>query len=106
MSNFALVNNGFVENVIVAEEARAVSLLFPDFDLVVEVTAETGHADVGCEFKAGKFIPLKPYDSWSFDEASWQWTAPTPYPETPGKMFAWDESELDWIELVVPTEIA
>ena len=42
------------------------------------------------------FIPRKPFDSWSLNETTCNWNAPTPYP-IDGKMYAWDESSLTWV---------
>jgi hypothetical protein len=43
------------------------------------------------------FIPPKPYASWSLNEETCLWEAPTPYP-TDGKNYNWDEETQDWIE--------
>jgi hypothetical protein len=43
------------------------------------------------------FIPPKPYASWSLNEETCLWEAPTPYP-TDGKNYNWDEKTQDWIE--------
>lgn len=43
------------------------------------------------------FIPPKPYVSWTLNEDSCLWEAPTPMP-TDGKMYVWNESELSWEE--------
>jgi hypothetical protein len=42
------------------------------------------------------FIPRKPFDSWSLNETTCNWDAPTPYP-TDGKIYIWDEPSLTWI---------
>jgi hypothetical protein len=42
------------------------------------------------------FVAPKPYPSWVLD-ANAQWQAPVPYP-TDGKMYAWDEATLSWVE--------
>ena len=41
------------------------------------------------------FIAPKPYDSWSLNEDTCKWEAPTPYP-TDGKVYLWDEPTLSW----------
>jgi len=41
------------------------------------------------------FIPPKPYTSWSLNEDTCQWEAPTPTPED-GKRYMWDEEIQDW----------
>jgi len=47
------------------------------------------------------FIPPKPenLNSWVLDEATCLWVAPIEYPAD-GGVYAWDESEGDWVEVV------
>ena len=42
------------------------------------------------------FIPPKPFDSWTLDEASFSWVAPVPYPED-GEAYTWDEATTSWV---------
>ncbi|MDO8693506.1 MAG: hypothetical protein Q7J51_05360, partial [Sheuella sp.] len=48
------------------------------------------------------FIPPKNFPSWTLNEFSCLWEAPTPMP-TDGKAYRWDEPTLSWIEIVVPS---
>jgi hypothetical protein len=48
--------------------------------------------------KRDAFIPPKPYPSWVLVEETCLWEAPEPYP-TDGKVYAWDEDALAWIEV-------
>jgi hypothetical protein len=41
------------------------------------------------------FIPPKPFESWTLDEDTCLWQAPTPYP-TDGFTYTWNEAELAW----------
>jgi hypothetical protein len=43
------------------------------------------------------FIAPQPWPSWILDSNK-QWVAPKPMPEEDGKLFAWDEESLSWIE--------
>ena len=43
------------------------------------------------------FIPPKPFNSWSLNEQTCLWEAPTPMP-TDGKIYTWDESQQNWVE--------
>ena len=43
------------------------------------------------------FIPPQPFPSWTLNEDSCQWDAPTPYPLDDTKTYRWDENTLDWI---------
>tara|TARA_R110000803_G_C11963251_1_gene318942 strand:+ start:1316 stop:1675 length:360 start_codon:yes stop_codon:yes gene_type:complete len=39
------------------------------------------------------FIPPKPYPSWTLNETTCRWKAPTPYP---GENYRWNEETLTW----------
>lgn len=47
------------------------------------------------------FIPPKPYPSWTLNETSLLWNAPVPMP-TDGKVYEWDESIVNWVEVIIP----
>jgi hypothetical protein len=44
------------------------------------------------------FVPPQPYASWTLNEETCLWDAPTPYP-TDGKAYTWDEPTTTWKEL-------
>lgn len=44
------------------------------------------------------FIPPQPHASWVLHEDSCTWHAPVPYPQD-GKLYAWDENSVDWVQL-------
>lgn len=46
------------------------------------------------------FIPPQPYASWTLNEDTAQWEAPTPYP-TDDKRYTWDEETTSWVEVPV-----
>lgn len=48
------------------------------------------------------FLPPQPYPSWTLDESTYSWTAPTPYPED-GEAYVWNENQKVW-EAVVTDE--
>jgi hypothetical protein len=114
MAHFAKVLDGNVVQVIVAE---------PEFfDTFVDTSAgewiQTSYNTYGGEHKLGgtplrknyagvgysynreldAFIPPKPFESWTLDNDTCLWLAPTPMPED-GKMYKWDEPTLSWIEI-------
>jgi hypothetical protein len=120
MSHFAKVNNGIVEQVIVAE---------PEFfDTFVDSSPgqwiqtsyntrggkhydpETGelsadqtkalrknYAGIGFTYDAAKdaFIPPKPFNSWLLDEDTCLWNAPVAYPDDGGR-YVWNEETISW----------
>jgi len=55
-------------------------------------------AGVGYKYDEDRdaFIPPKPYSSWTLNETTCQWEAPTAYP-TDGKSYDWDETTTAWI---------
>jgi hypothetical protein len=120
MAHFAKVNNGIVEQVIVAE---------PEFfDTFVDSSPgqwiktsyntrggkhydpETGnesadqskalrknYAGIGYTYDAAKdaFIPPKPFNSWLLDEDTCLWNAPVAYPDDGGR-YVWNEETTSW----------
>lgn len=56
------------------------------------------YAGIGYTYDANldAFVAPQPFPSWVLD-ADAQWQAPVPYP-TDGKMYAWDEDTLSWVE--------
>jgi hypothetical protein len=42
------------------------------------------------------FIPPKPFPSWTLNETTCLWDAPTPYP-TDGERYQWDEATTSWV---------
>ena len=60
------------------------------------------YAGIGFTYDAGRdaFIPPKPYASWTVNETSCIWEAPTPYPQD-DKRYTWDEPTTSWVEIVI-----
>ena len=44
------------------------------------------------------FIPPKPFASWTLNETSCTWDAPTSMPND-GKRYSWNEEQLSWVEI-------
>jgi len=61
------------------------------------------YAGIGYEYNSAEdiFITPQPYPSWVRTGSFWD--APIPMP-TDGAMYSWNEDELSWKELVLPTE--
>lgn len=114
MSHFAKVLDGKVTQVIVAE---------PDFfntfvDSSPGQWIQTSYNTHGNQHKLGGtplrgnfagigfiydaqndvFYEPQPYASWTLNQATWLWDAPTPYPQD-GKKYYWDEATTSWKEL-------
>jgi len=58
------------------------------------------YAGIGDTYDAARdaFISPKPFNSWTLDEATCRWQAPTPRPTTEGKFYYWSEDDLSWRE--------
>jgi hypothetical protein len=57
-------------------------------------------AGIGMTYDAARdaFIMPKPFNSWTLDEVTCHWQAPTLYP-TDGKKYYWSENDLSWREI-------
>ena len=111
MAHFAKVNNGIVEQVIVAEpeffdtfvDSSPGQWIQTSYNTHGGVHANGGtplrknYAGIGYSYDAQRdaFIPPKPYASWLLDEQTCLWNAPVPYP-TDGGRYAWNESTQAW----------
>ena len=111
MAHFAKVNNGIVEQVIVAEpeffdtfvDSSPGQWIQTSYNTHGGVHANGGtplrknYAGVGYSYDATRdaFIPPKPYTSWTLSK-NFLWEAPIPMP-TDGKMYNWDEPTLNWV---------
>ena len=58
------------------------------------------HAGIGNTYDASKdaFISPQPYPSWTLNEDTCQWDAPTAYPDD-GKHYEWNEDTQAWDEI-------
>jgi hypothetical protein len=110
MAHFAQVENGLVARVIVAEQDVIDSGIFGHGWVQTSYNTHGGqhpegrplrknYAGVGYAYDTTRdaFIPPQPYPSWTLNEDTCLWGAPTAMP-TDGKMYSWDEATLAWIE--------
>jgi hypothetical protein len=117
MSHFAKVIDGIVTEVLVIEQDVIDTGLFGDPALFVQTSYNThggqhpegrplrkNYAGIGYTYDAGRdaFIPPKPFPSWTLNEETCLWDAPTAYPDD-GKPYRWDEATLAWVEVTPPT---
>ncbi len=99
MATFAVIENGFVENIALADSKAIMELLLPG-KILIEETEETGIAWVGAEVIDGRFKPPQTAASWTWDAEEFEWIPPTPKPEVPSY---WDEESLSWVEIQITT---
>lgn len=113
MSHFAKVIDGIVTEVLVIDQEVIDTGAFGDPALWVQTSYNTyggqhpegrslrkNYAGVGFAYDAERdaFIPPQPFPSWTLNEDTCLWNAPTPYPDD-GKLYHWDEATLTWVKV-------
>jgi len=115
MSHFAKVENGIVTQVIVAEQDVIDSGLFGTGWVQTSYNTHGGvhlnngtplrknYAGIGFTYDLGRnaFIAPQPFASWTLDETTCLWSAPTPMP-IDEKSYLWNEETLSWVEITWP----
>lgn len=87
MKNYALVENGIVVNISIADT---------DWDSTGWV--EYDYAGIGWHYDGTNFYPPQPFSSWSLDN-NFDWQSPVAKP-TDDKFYTWSEDDLTWKEVV------
>jgi len=120
MAHFAKVNNGIVEQVIVAEPEFFDTFVDSSPGQWIQTSYNTrggvhydpatgepsadqskalrkNYAGIGYSYDATRdaFIPPKPYASWLLNDDTCLWQAPAPYPLDDGR-YTWNESTQTW----------
>ncbi len=101
MTYFAEVIDGIVTKVIVAEQDFIDGL--PNKEQWIQTSYNNNirknYAGVGYSYDEARdaFIPPKPFDSWTLNEETCNWEAPTPYPDD-GQIYSWNEND-GWVLL-------
>ncbi len=113
MAHYAKVNNGIVEQVIVAEADFFDTFVDSSPGQWLQTSYNThanqhpegrplrgNYAGIGYTYDATNdvFYAPQPYPSWTLNETTWTWEAPVPMP-TDGNMYTWDEATTNWIEV-------
>lgn len=112
MAHYAKVNNGIVEQVIVAEADFFNTFVDSSPGTWLQTSYNThgnqhpegrplrgNYAGIGFTYDATNdvFYAPKPYPSWILNESTWLWKAPVDYPTEEGR-FIWNEETLTWNE--------
>ena len=114
MSHFAQIDgNNIVTQVLVIEQDVIDTGLFGDPASWIQTSYNTNggvhtlggtplrknYAGIGYTYNASRdaFIPPKPFASWTLNEDTCQWEAPTPRPVEEGKIFVWNEETTSWV---------
>ena len=113
MGHYAKVNNGIVEQVIVAEPEFFETFVDTSPGEWIQTSYNTrggehpegrplrkNYAGIGYSYDATRdaFIPPKPFASWTLNEDTCLWDAPVACP-TDGKRYNWNEDQQNWIEV-------
>lgn len=117
MGHFAKVVDGKVTQVIVAEQEFFDTFVDSSPGAWIQTSYNTignqhtqggtplrgNYAGIGYTYDATNdvFYAPQPYASWTLNQTSWTWEAPTPMP-VDGKVYKWDEPTTSWVELEVP----
>jgi len=118
MSHFAHVQNGIVDQVIVAEQDFINSGAVGPANEWVQTSYNTrgnvhygqdgqpdggvalrgNYAGVGYTYDSQNdvFYAPQPFPSWTLNQSTWLWEPPVPYP-TDGKFYTWDEATTSWV---------
>jgi len=115
MGHFAKVTDGKVTQVIVAEPEFFTTFVDSSAGEWIQTSYNTqggvhllggtplrkNYAGIGYTYDRTRdaFIPPQPFPSWTLNETTCLWDAPTPYPAD-GKVYKWDEATTSWVEVV------
>lgn len=119
MSHFAQIDsNNTVIQVIVVEQDVLDTGLFGPKESWIQTSYNTyggvhlqggtplrkNYAGIGYTYDSVRdaFIPPKNYASWTLDETTCLWKAPTPMPVEEGKIFSWNEETQSWDSEAAP----
>ena len=99
MTKFIKVINNKVVDIIVGEQDFINTLSDKDFYMEDDGT-KLNKASIGYAYDAVRdaFIAPKPFSSWTLNETTCQWEAPTPKPDD-GKNYSWNEETTSWEEV-------
>ena len=113
MAHYAKVNNGIVEQVIVAEAEFFNTFVDSSPGQWIQTSYNTqggvhalggtplrkNYAGIGYTYDAQRdaFIPPQPFASWVLNEDTCLWNAPVAMPDD-GKQYTWNEDAQNWVE--------
>jgi len=116
MAHYAKVNNGIVEKVIVAEAEFFDTFVDSSPGQWVQTSYNTkggvhlngetplrkNYAGIGFTYDLERdaFIEPQPFASWTLNETTCLWEAPTSYPDD-GEDYEWNESTTAWVDIDV-----
>ena len=116
MAHYAKVSNNIVTNIIVAEPEFFKSFLDDTPGEWIQTSYNTRggvHSDGGIPLRKNyasigdvyddardAFYKQQPFESWTLDDTTCEWSPPVPYPEGMNEYaFYWDEPTTSWVEV-------
>jgi hypothetical protein len=119
MSHFAQIDeNNIVTQVLVIEQDVIDTGLFGNPASWIQTSYNTyggvhtlggtplrkNYAGIGYTYDDTRdaFISPKLFNSWTLNEDTCLWQAPTPMPVEEGKIFVWNEDTTSWVEFTTP----
>jgi len=118
MAHYAKVNNGIVEQVIVAEADFFDTFVDPNLGQWIQTSYNTlnnihygpdgkpdgklalrgNYAGIGYIYDSENdvFYSQKPYESWVLNKNTWSWEPPIPMPIIEKSCY-WDEQQRNWV---------
>lgn len=117
MAHFAQIDsNNIVTQVLVIEQDVIDTGLFGEPSSFIQTSYNThggvhtlggtplrkNYAGIGYIYDSQRdaFYAPQPYNSWTLNEDTCIWEAPTPMP-TDGKLYRWDEDTTSWVEVTI-----
>jgi len=112
MAHFAKVIDGIVDQVIVADSAEwceanlGGTWVQTSYNTIGNVHTLGGtplhknYAGIGYTWDGVGFSAPRPFESWTLNQDTYIWEAPTPMP-TDGKLYTWDETTQTWTEVTL-----
>jgi len=76
--------------------SHAINGLVPDKEYTVNVWAENAGERWENSFSFTLPRPESPYPSWTYNEDTYSWDCPVPYPED-GPFYIWNEENQEWV---------
>jgi len=101
MASYAVIENGTVVNVIVAE-SKEIAEQVSGKECVEQTHENPLSVDWYWNEQHSKYIPPALFPSWVYNGTTW--VAPTEMPVEPGKFFTWDEATVSWVANDMPTD--
>ncbi len=112
MAHFAKVKDGKVTQIIVAEQSFIDEMIDTSPGTWVQCSYNTegnvhklggtplrkNYPGKGWNYDGVGFYEDKPFDSWTLNDTTYLWEAPTPCPDD-GKYYVWNESTTSWDEV-------